>query len=66
MNRYNDYLQEAVAAARILLVREAEGVVTTFDGSPYDVFNDRIVASNGLIHDEMVAMLAAVASGSAE
>ena len=66
MNRYNDYLQEAVAAARILLVREAEGVVTTFDGSPYDVFNDRIVARNGLIHDEMVAMLAAVASGSAE
>lgn len=50
-------------AAGVLLVREAGGVVTTFDGSPYDIFTDRIVASNGLIHDEMVAMLAAVASG---
>ncbi|MDD2899226.1 MAG: inositol monophosphatase family protein [Desulfuromonadaceae bacterium] len=44
-------------AAGVLLVREAGGVVTTFDGSPYDVFNDRIVASNGLIHDEMIALL---------
>ena len=50
-------------AAGVLLVREAGGTVTTFDGTPYDIFNDRIVASNGLIHDEMVAMLARVASG---
>ena len=49
-------------AAGVLMVREAGGVVTTFDGSPYDIFNDRVVASNGLIHDEMVAMLAAVAT----
>ena len=53
-------------AAGVLIVREAGGVVTTFDGSSYDIFNDRIVASNGLIHDEMVAMLASVASGCAE
>jgi myo-inositol-1(or 4)-monophosphatase len=50
-------------AAGVLMVREAGGMVTTFDGSPYDIFNDRIVASNGLIHDEMVALLASVASG---
>lgn len=50
-------------AAGILLVREAGGVVTTFDGSSYDISNDRIVASNGLIHDEMVAMLASAVSG---
>lgn len=52
-------------AAGVLLVREAGGKVTTFDGSSYDVFNDRIVASNGLIHDEMVGMLtsASVQSG---
>jgi myo-inositol-1(or 4)-monophosphatase len=49
-------------AAGVLLVREAGGVVTTFDGSPYDIFNDRIVASNGLIHDEMAVMLASVSS----
>jgi myo-inositol-1(or 4)-monophosphatase len=50
-------------AAGILLVREAGGVVTAFDGSICDLFDGRIVASNGLIHDEMVAMLAAVATG---
>jgi myo-inositol-1(or 4)-monophosphatase len=50
-------------AAGVLLVREAGGTVTTFDGSLYDVFNDKIVVSNGLIHGEMVEMLAAVASG---
>jgi len=53
-------------AAGVLMVREAGGVVTTFDDSSYDIFNDRIVASNGLIHGEMVAMLASVASGVAE
>jgi len=52
-------------AAGILLVREAGGLVTTFDGSHYDIFNDRIVASNGLIHDEIVAMLGMVAAGDA-
>lgn len=52
-------------AAGVLLVREAGGMVTTFDGSGYDVFNDRIVASNGLIHDEMTAMLTAGVAGGA-
>jgi myo-inositol-1(or 4)-monophosphatase len=44
-------------AAGVLLVREAGGTVTTFDGTAYDVFNHRIVASNGLIHEEMTTML---------
>lgn len=48
-------------AAGVLLVTEAGGRVTTFDSSRYDVSNDRIVASNGMIHDEMTALLGAVA-----
>jgi myo-inositol-1(or 4)-monophosphatase len=44
-------------AAGVLLVREAGGTVTTFDGTDYDIFDHRIVASNGLIHEEMTAML---------
>jgi myo-inositol-1(or 4)-monophosphatase len=44
-------------AAGVLLVREAGGTVTSFDGTDYDVSNHRIVASNGLIHEEMTAML---------
>ena len=50
-------------AAGALLVREAGGTVTTFDGTDYDVFNGCIVASNGLIHEEMVAMLATADHG---
>jgi myo-inositol-1(or 4)-monophosphatase len=52
-------------AAGVLMVREAGGRVTTFDGTPYDIFNDRIVVSNGLNHDEMVTMLGMVATAGA-
>jgi myo-inositol-1(or 4)-monophosphatase len=45
-------------AAGLLMVQEASGTVTTFDGSGYSIDNHRIVASNGLIHDEMIALLA--------
>lgn len=45
-------------AAGTLLIQEAGGTVTSFDGSPYTVRNHRILASNGLIHPEMIAMLA--------
>lgn len=46
-------------AAGALLVEEAGGRVTGYAGEPYDILNHRIVASNGLIHDEMLAVLAA-------
>lgn len=45
-------------AAGTLLVQEAGGMVTAFDGSPYDIRNHRILASNGRLHGEMIAMLA--------
>lgn len=44
-------------AAGVLMVREAGGQVSTFDGSPYNINTNRIVASNGLIHNEMIAVL---------
>jgi myo-inositol-1(or 4)-monophosphatase len=47
-------------AAGVLLVREAGGTVTTFDGSAYDIFNGCIVASNGQVHGEMTALLATI------
>jgi myo-inositol-1(or 4)-monophosphatase len=49
-------------ASGVLMVREAGGMVTAFDGSTYDIFNDRIVASNGLIQDEIISVLESVAS----
>jgi myo-inositol-1(or 4)-monophosphatase len=53
-------------AAGVLLVREAGGTVTTFDGSAYDIFNGRIVASNGLIHNEMTARLTTLSQEAAQ
>ncbi len=44
-------------AAGTLMVREAGGTVTTYDGSPYHVSMHRIVASNGLVHSEMIKQL---------
>ena len=45
-------------AAGCLLIQEAGGQVSAFDGSPYEVRNHRILASNGLLHDQMIALLA--------
>ena len=43
-------------AAGILLVREAGGRVTDFAGRPVKLSSEEVLASNGLIHDEMVKM----------
>jgi myo-inositol-1(or 4)-monophosphatase len=44
-------------AAGMLLVEEAEGRVTGHDGGRYSIYNHRILASNGLIHEEMATVL---------
>jgi myo-inositol-1(or 4)-monophosphatase len=44
--------------AGVLIVTEAGGQVTMPDGSPLDLFARKIVASNGLIQQEMIGVLA--------
>ena len=44
-------------AAGILIVKEAGGMVTNMDGSTYSIFNNEILATNGLIHQKMVDQL---------
>ncbi|MGZ8472652.1 MAG: inositol monophosphatase family protein [Candidatus Deferrimicrobiaceae bacterium] len=44
-------------AAGLLLLREAGGVATRFDGSPYDIHQPDILASNGRIHEQMMAVV---------
>lgn len=44
-------------AAGQLLVTEAGGRVTNHAGEPYAIDDHRILASNGFIHDEMLAVL---------
>ncbi len=41
-------------AAGVLIVKEAGGTVTAADGSPIDIFNRNIVATNGKVHDEII------------
>jgi myo-inositol-1(or 4)-monophosphatase len=44
-------------AAGVCIIREAGGLVTSFDGSPYDLYGMQILASNGKIHDQMKDVL---------
>jgi myo-inositol-1(or 4)-monophosphatase len=45
-------------AAGSLIVTEAGGRVTDFDGNPFSINSQETLASNGLIHQAMVAVLA--------
>ena len=44
-------------AAGIVLVREAGGTVTAYDGSPLDVASGRLLATNGHLHSAMEQVL---------
>jgi myo-inositol-1(or 4)-monophosphatase len=48
-------------AAGVLLVEEAGGRVTDFEGQPYRPGGPNILASNGLVHDEMLRVIADIA-----
>ena len=52
-------LQPWDMAAGALLVREAGGRVTSFRGGPPDIYSAEIVATNGAIHDDLLAAIAA-------
>jgi len=45
-------------AAGTLIIREAGGTVTDMDGSPLDLDRPRVLASNGHLHDAMLAVVA--------
>jgi len=44
-------------AAGALLVKEAGGRVTSLNGGPLDIYTGEVLASNGLIHDQMLQVL---------
>ncbi len=54
---YEHKLQPWDSAAGFLMVEEAGGKVTDFNGSPYSVYQPHILATNGKIHDEMLDIL---------
>ncbi len=44
-------------AAGYLLVEEAGGKITNFQGGPYSVFDKETLATNGLIHEDMLHLI---------
>jgi myo-inositol-1(or 4)-monophosphatase len=44
-------------AAGIVILQEAGGQVTDFKGGPLSIYGKEIVASNGIIHEEMLGVL---------
>lgn len=58
-------LQPWDVSAASLVVEEAGGRLSRFDGAPFDTHGDQTVASNGRIHDEMLRIIARRARGAA-
>ena len=50
---YEHKLQAWDSAAGSLIVTEAGGKVTDFDGEPFSPYQPHVLATNGLIHDEL-------------
>ena len=54
---YEHKLEAWDSAAGYLIVEEAGGKVTDFDGNKFSVYQHRVLATNGKIHDEMLEVL---------
>lgn len=54
---YEHKLNPWDSAAGFLIVEEAGGKVSDFNGDPYSVYQPHLLATNGLIHDELLAIV---------
>jgi myo-inositol-1(or 4)-monophosphatase len=54
---WEDGLKPWDVAAGILLITEAGGCVTDFNGNALDIYTAKVLASNGLVHDSMMQVL---------
>jgi myo-inositol-1(or 4)-monophosphatase len=54
---WEDGLSPWDIAAGALLISEARGKITNFNDQPLDIYNEQVLASNGLIHDAMMKVL---------
>jgi myo-inositol-1(or 4)-monophosphatase len=59
--RFDGFWEEELkpwdTAAGVLIVQEAGGRISTFDGSAFDVSAKNVVASNVRLHDQILAVL---------
>jgi myo-inositol-1(or 4)-monophosphatase len=60
--RFDGFWEEGLrpwdVAAGVLMVEEAGGRVSYYDGSPFSIYQPPILASNGLVHEAMMRVLA--------
>lgn len=60
--RFDGFWEEGLnpwdMAAGLLLIEEAGGRVSSYDGSAFNVYSPPVIASNGLIHGQMLEVLA--------
>lgn len=54
---YEHKLEAWDSAAGYLIVKEAGGRVTDMEGNPFSIYQHRILATNGKIHDEMLDVI---------
>ena len=54
---YEHKLEPWDSAAGSLIVKEAGGKVTDFTGGEFSVYQHRILATNGIIHDQMLNII---------
>ncbi|MGA9754478.1 MAG: inositol monophosphatase family protein [Desulfobaccales bacterium] len=61
--RFDGYYEENLkpwdTAAGVVIVTEARGKITTFDGGDYDICAPNIVGSNDLIHSRLLSLIKA-------
>ena len=54
---YEENLKPWDTAAGLLIVTEAGGKITTFDGGAYDLYSLNILASNRVLHSKLLSCL---------
>ena len=56
--RFDGFWEEGLnpwdMASGRLLIEEAGGMVTAYDGSPFSIYTPPVCASNGIIHSQML------------
>jgi myo-inositol-1(or 4)-monophosphatase len=54
---WEDGLKAWDVAAGVLLIEEAGGRVSDFSGAPLDIYTPKVLATNGLVHSQMMRVL---------
>jgi len=54
---WEDGLSPWDIAAGMLLIEEARGKVTNFDNEPLSIYTKKVLATNGLVHEDMLRVL---------